>query len=147
MRRHLDRKPEGCKLLRVEVEMEGDILRSVQVRGDFFAHPEELFEEAEAALVGLRVAAPPGHPSNMAPPGPQPNMAPPGPPVTVVSPSRPPNLVSPGPSSSEAGGPALREAAFAAFSRPGLRLFGATAEAIADTIVMACGGDDALQTA
>ncbi|MDA8411664.1 MAG: hypothetical protein M0001_14925 [Treponema sp.] len=165
MRRHLDRKPEGCKLLRVEVEMEGDILRSVQVRGDFFAHPEELFEEAEAALAGLRVAAPPGPQPNMAPPGPQPNMAPPGPqpnmappspqpnmappspPPTVVSPSRPPNVVPPGQLSSVAGGPALREAAFAAFSRPGLRLFGATAEAIADTIVMACGGDDALQTA
>ncbi len=138
MRRHLDRKPEGCKLLRVEVEMEGDILRSVQVRGDFFAHPEELFEEAEAALVGLRVAAPPGHPSNMAPPGQPP---------TVASPGYPSNMAPPGPSSSAAGGPALREAAFAAFSRPGLRLFGATAEAIADTIVMACGGDDALQTA
>ena len=112
MTRKLDRKPEGCKLLRVEVDIEGGIALSVRVRGDFFAHPEELFEEAEGALVGQTVA-----------------------------PTR-----APLPSSATAPSPAqngIREAALAAFSRPGLRLYGATAEAIADTIYLACGGDDA----
>ena len=97
MTRKLDRKPEGCKLLRVEVEIEGGILLAVKVRGDFFAHPEELFEAAESALSGQELLR-------------------------------------------------LREAAFRAFSREGLRLYGATAEAIADTIFLACGGEDALQT-
>jgi hypothetical protein len=41
------------KLLRVEVEIEsGSILRA-SVCGDFFAYPEELFEEAEAELAGV----------------------------------------------------------------------------------------------
>jgi len=97
MTRKLDRKPEGCKLLRVEVEVDGGFLRAVRVRGDFFAHPEELFEAAESALAGQELAG-------------------------------------------------LRKAALKAFSWPGLRLYGATAEAIAETIVLACGGEDALQT-
>jgi lipoate---protein ligase len=46
--------PEG-KLLRVELELEsGTVLRAL-VRGDFFAHPEEAFEAAEAELIGLPV--------------------------------------------------------------------------------------------
>lgn len=84
----LDRKPEGCKLLRVEVEVEGDRLAKARVRGDFFAHPEELFEAAEMEITG--------------------------------------------PLSS------LRERARIAFSRPGLSLYGVTAEAIAETVVLAC---------
>ena len=94
MTRHLDRKPEGCKLLRVEVETEGGRLVAARVRGDFFAHPEELFEAAEAELTGMAISDLPG-------------------------------------------------AAKGAFSRPGLRLYGATPEAIADTVFEACGGKDA----
>ena len=96
MTRRLDRKPEGCKLLRVEVEVDGGLVGAVRVRGDFFAHPEELFEAAEAALAGQEIVH-------------------------------------------------LREVALKAFSWPGLRLYGATAEAIAETIFLACGGEDALQ--
>ncbi|HUX36328.1 MAG TPA: hypothetical protein VMV44_00380 [Rectinemataceae bacterium] len=96
MTRHLDRKPEGCKLLRVEVEIEGKRLVAARVRGDFFAHPEELFEAAEAELAGLALSA-------------------------------------------------LPQAARAAFSRPGLRLYGVTPEAIADTVFEACGGGDATE--
>ena len=107
MTRKLDRKPEGCKLLRVEVEIEDGIARSVRVRGDFFAHPEELFEAAEGALTGVAVAPEAGAAAVSAPSG------------------------------------GIRQAALAAFSRPGLRLYGATAEAIADTIFLACGGGDA----
>lgn len=92
MRRHLDRKPEGCKLLRLEVEVEGGLLVALRVRGDFFAHPEELFEEAEAELAGTALDG-------------------------------------------------LREAALSAFSRPGLSLYGATAAAIAETLVEACAAD------
>ena len=53
--RTLDYKVPGGKLLRVELELEsGTVLRAV-VRGDFFAHPEEAFEAAEAELTGLPV--------------------------------------------------------------------------------------------
>jgi len=49
----LDYKPEGAKLLRIELEAEGGQVLRARVRGDFFAHPEELFEAAEAELGGV----------------------------------------------------------------------------------------------
>jgi lipoate---protein ligase len=51
----LDRKIPGGKLLRVEVEAEAGVVIRAVVRGDFFAHPEEAFEAAEAKLKGLPV--------------------------------------------------------------------------------------------
>jgi lipoate-protein ligase A len=50
-----DRKVPGGKLLRVEVEVESGKVLAASVRGDFFAHPEEAFESAEAGLEGLPV--------------------------------------------------------------------------------------------
>ena len=85
MRKRLDYKVPGGKLIRAEIEMEGDRVLRVFVRGDFFAHPEEIFEAAEAQLAGLR-------------------------------------------------GDELALAAHRVFSRSDLRLFGVTAEAIADTL-------------
>ena len=55
MTARLDHKNPGGKLLRVEVDVEAGVLLRAVVRGDFFAHPEEAFEEAEAALAGLPV--------------------------------------------------------------------------------------------
>jgi lipoate-protein ligase A len=49
----LDYKPEGAKLLRIELEAEGGVVLRARVRGDFFAHPEESFEAAEAELGGV----------------------------------------------------------------------------------------------
>ena len=48
-----DFKIPGGKLLRVEVEVEAGIVLRAVIRGDFFAHPEEVFEEAEGQLAGL----------------------------------------------------------------------------------------------
>jgi hypothetical protein len=50
-----DRKVPGGKLLRVEVALCDGVAQRVLVRGDFFAHPEELFEAAETALSGVPV--------------------------------------------------------------------------------------------
>jgi lipoate---protein ligase len=50
-----DYKVPGGKLLRVELELERGIVIRAAVRGDFFAHPEEAFEEAEGGLSGLPV--------------------------------------------------------------------------------------------
>ena len=54
-------KPEGCKLLRISADLsepldEKSLVRSISIRGDFFASPEEAFEEAEADLVGVKLA-------------------------------------------------------------------------------------------
>lgn len=46
-------KIPGGKLLRVEVEMESGSIIKASVCGDFFAYPEDLFEAAEADLVGV----------------------------------------------------------------------------------------------
>lgn len=48
-------KAKGGKLLRLSLEAEGGVVKAIGVRGDFFAHPEELFDELEAGLVGCRV--------------------------------------------------------------------------------------------
>jgi lipoate-protein ligase A len=77
-----DFKVPGGKLLRVEVEVESGVVLRALVRGDFFAHPEEAFEAAEAELIGLPVDR-------------------------------------------------LEEAALSLFSRPPLRVFGASASDIA----------------
>jgi lipoate-protein ligase A len=50
-----DYKIPGGKLLRIELEVESGVVLRAMVRGDFFAHPEEAFEAAEAELIGLPV--------------------------------------------------------------------------------------------
>ncbi|GHU65297.1 hypothetical protein FACS189447_03980 [Spirochaetia bacterium] len=48
-------KPSGCKLIRISAEISGGLIQSIQIRGDFFASPEEAFEEVEKALSGTAV--------------------------------------------------------------------------------------------
>jgi hypothetical protein len=48
-------KPAGCKLIRLDAEVEKGVLVAISIRGDFFAIPEEGFERAEARLPGTRV--------------------------------------------------------------------------------------------
>lgn len=45
-------KPEGSKLLRLSLHWENGLVEGLSIRGDFFAHPETGFEEAEAAMIG-----------------------------------------------------------------------------------------------
>jgi hypothetical protein len=51
-------KPPGCKLIRVSAELLGSPepeawrIKTISIRGDFFASPEEGFERAEGRLVG-----------------------------------------------------------------------------------------------
>jgi hypothetical protein len=53
-------KPEGCKIIRVSAELENDTLKSIQIRGDFFASPEEVFDRIEETLAGTRLRDLPG---------------------------------------------------------------------------------------
>jgi hypothetical protein len=63
-------KPEGCKLIRISAEIdaapgldlkgaspEGAVIRAIQIRGDFFASPEESFDQVEQALAGVPASA------------------------------------------------------------------------------------------
>lgn len=48
------KKVPGGKLVRVKIDFEGELLKSVQITGDFFLHPEEALETLEAALREIR---------------------------------------------------------------------------------------------
>ena len=47
-------KPSGCKLIRITAELNEGIIRSISIRGDFFASPGEGFDRAEQRLAGVR---------------------------------------------------------------------------------------------
>ncbi|MDR2767866.1 MAG: hypothetical protein LBB82_06015 [Treponema sp.] len=49
-------RPPGCKLIRITAAVEDGVFRSLSIRGDFFASPEEAFDRAQEALVGTPVA-------------------------------------------------------------------------------------------
>jgi hypothetical protein len=49
-------KPPGSKLIRLRAELEGDRIRSIRIRGDFFASPEEAFDRLEGRLAGTSLA-------------------------------------------------------------------------------------------
>ena len=53
--RRVAKIPAG-KLLKLSADVEDGILKSVSLRGDFFAHPEEGFDRAEASLAGVPVS-------------------------------------------------------------------------------------------
>jgi DNA-binding transcriptional regulator/RsmH inhibitor MraZ len=46
-------KPPGCKLIRFSADLEGGIIRTIGIRGDFLASPEEGFDRAERRLRGV----------------------------------------------------------------------------------------------
>lgn len=48
------KKVPGGKLVRVKIDFEGELLKSVQITGDFFMHPEEGLEILEKSLQEIR---------------------------------------------------------------------------------------------
>ncbi|MDR3146539.1 MAG: hypothetical protein LBU21_09690 [Treponema sp.] len=46
-------KPPDCKLIRVYAELEENRIRTIRIRGDFFASPEEAFDRVGEGLVGV----------------------------------------------------------------------------------------------
>lgn len=44
-------------MLRLDLEWHDTLVTGISIRGDFFAHPEEGFDEAESTLVGQPVAS------------------------------------------------------------------------------------------
>lgn len=60
MKLELIGKPEGCKLLRMTLEVEPPLslssrIISLSIRGDFFAIPEEAFDEIQEELCGATI--------------------------------------------------------------------------------------------
>ncbi|MDR3284963.1 MAG: hypothetical protein LBS97_07285 [Treponema sp.] len=52
-------KPPSCKLIRISADIHGGVIRSISIRGDFFASPAEGFERAEQRLAGVPLAEAP----------------------------------------------------------------------------------------
>ncbi|MDR0561476.1 MAG: hypothetical protein LBG73_02160 [Spirochaetaceae bacterium] len=46
-------KPEGCKLIRIQADIERGLIKTIRIKGDFFAAPEEAFERAESRLIDI----------------------------------------------------------------------------------------------
>lgn len=46
--------PEG-KMLKIKVEFDGNVIRTISILGDFFLHPESTIEEIEKRLEGCEV--------------------------------------------------------------------------------------------
>ncbi len=46
-------KAKGGKLLRLGLSWQGTTVEALQIRGDFFAHPEEGFDKLERSLQGI----------------------------------------------------------------------------------------------
>ncbi|MDR1929535.1 MAG: hypothetical protein LBQ44_02790 [Treponema sp.] len=49
-------KPPGCKLIRVSADIENSRIKTISIRGDFFANPEEAFERAQDRLIGTALS-------------------------------------------------------------------------------------------
>ena len=56
MKTQKDYKAKDGKLLRLDVEHEGDLIHSIIITGDFFIYPEEGILSIEKALEGKRLS-------------------------------------------------------------------------------------------
>jgi len=50
-------KVKGGKLIKVALEVEGDVIKSAKIYGDFFLYPEDAIEHIEQALKGVRLTS------------------------------------------------------------------------------------------
>jgi len=53
MKLHIDYKVAGGKMLRIDVEIEGAIIKDIRLAGDFFIYPEEAILLIEKSLKGV----------------------------------------------------------------------------------------------
>ena len=51
----MDYKVPGGKLLRIDADVEGKIIKSIKISGDFFLYPEEKIVDVEKALAGEKI--------------------------------------------------------------------------------------------
>ncbi len=55
MKKHIDYKVPNGKLIRVDLELENNIIEKIKITGDFFIHPEESIILIENSLKGTNV--------------------------------------------------------------------------------------------
>jgi hypothetical protein len=48
----IDYKIPGGKMLKIKVDIEGQVIKSITILGDFFLHPESTIEEIEERVAG-----------------------------------------------------------------------------------------------
>ncbi len=48
----VDYKVPGGKLLRIDADISGNVIRWIRLHGDFFLHPEEAISDIEKSLAG-----------------------------------------------------------------------------------------------
>ena len=51
----VDYKVPNGKMLKIKLESEKDMIRSITILGDFFLHPETTIEDIESALIGCKI--------------------------------------------------------------------------------------------
>lgn len=51
----VDYKVQGGKMLKIKLILDGEIIKSVTILGDFFLHPESTIEAIEESLTDLRI--------------------------------------------------------------------------------------------
>ena len=50
------KRVSGGKTLKIDIRICGDVIEDIVLSGDFFAHPEELVDELENSLKGLKAS-------------------------------------------------------------------------------------------
>lgn len=56
MMKYIDYKVPNGKMLRIHADLESDIIKSIQISGDFFIHPETEIIEIEKFLAGVKIS-------------------------------------------------------------------------------------------
>ncbi len=54
MKKIIYKAPNG-KLLRIQIDIDGDIIKNIKIAGDFFIHPEKAILDIERFLVGKKI--------------------------------------------------------------------------------------------
>ncbi len=55
MNRHFDYKVPSGKLLRIDADVNGDVIRDITICGDFFIYPEDGISRIEDSLRGQKI--------------------------------------------------------------------------------------------
>jgi len=54
----VDYKVPNGKMLKIKLEFQEEMIKSITILGDFFLHPETTIEDIESALIGCKIDIP-----------------------------------------------------------------------------------------
>ncbi len=52
---HVSKTAKFGKLVRIELDLDGKIIRYIKITGDFFLHPEEKIDVLESVMIGTSI--------------------------------------------------------------------------------------------